>query len=166
MDTLKTCFICHKEKRLEEFYRHPRMADGHLGKCKDCTKAYIKLREETLKRTDLDWHEKELERHRKKAAKARAEGRQVNEAAYREAQKKWRELNKHKRAAHASVQYALKAGTLLRKPCEKCGEKAQAHHDDYTKPLEVRWLCVRHHNDHHNEERRQKRLLKFKITTP
>lgn len=36
-------------------------------------------------------------------------------------------------------------GVLVRQPCEVCGSKAQAHHNDYSKPLEVRWLCPLHH---------------------
>lgn len=35
--SVKTCFKCGKEKSLDEFYTHPRMKDGHLGKCKECT---------------------------------------------------------------------------------------------------------------------------------
>jgi hypothetical protein len=33
--------------------------------------------------------------------------------------------------------------------CEICGKKAEAHHDDYGKPLEVRWLCFKHHREWH-----------------
>jgi ribosomal protein S27AE len=37
---------------------------------------------------------------------------------------------------------AIANGELVRQPCEKCGSsRVQAHHDDYAKPLEVRWLC-------------------------
>lgn len=48
--------------------------------------------------------------------------------------------------ARNAVAYALECGTLTRKPCEVCGDpKTQAHHFDYEKPLEVRWLCTTHH---------------------
>lgn len=47
------------------------------------------------------------------------------------------------------VQSAIYHGTLIRQPCELCGKQAEAHHDDYSKPLEVRWLCRSHHRQHH-----------------
>ncbi len=57
-----------------------------------------------------------------------------------------------KRAANL-VYKALKSGKLIRQPCEACGttSKVQAHHDDYSKPLNVKWLCQRDHLKHHCE---------------
>jgi hypothetical protein len=50
----------------------------------------------------------------------------------------------------ALTQHAFKLGNLVRKRCEICGrENAQAHHDDYSKPLEVRFLCGLHHRRFH-----------------
>ena len=41
---------------------------------------------------------------------------------------------------------ALKGGRLVRKPCEVCeSTDVQMHHDDYLRPLAVRWLCAQHH---------------------
>lgn len=54
--------------------------------------------------------------------------------------------NPQKVRAHIAVHAAVKRGQLSRMPCEVCGEmKVQAHHDDYSKPLTVRWLCKQHH---------------------
>lgn len=54
--------------------------------------------------------------------------------------------NRIKLRARDAARRALKRGDLVRQPC-KCGEKkVQMHHEDYTKPLEVIWLCVRCHH--------------------
>lgn len=48
---------------------------------------------------------------------------------------------------------AIKRGRLVRQPCEVCGaERVEAHHDDYSRPYDVRWLCKRHHDEHHMQE--------------
>lgn len=57
-----------------------------------------------------------------------------------------------KAAAHDATHEAIRAGLLVRQPCEVCGDpKTHAHHDDYAKPLEVRWLCRRDHQAWHAE---------------
>ena len=73
----KICFKCSNSKPLDNFYAHAEMADGHLNKCKDCTKKDTAEREARMA-NDPIWREKELERHRIKAAKFRAEGRKPN----------------------------------------------------------------------------------------
>ena len=48
--------------------------------------------------------------------------------------------------ARSAVQIALKNGTLIKFPCF-CGDpNSEAHHEDYSKPLVVVWLCRKHHN--------------------
>lgn len=50
----------------------------------------------------------------------------------------------------AATRYAIRSGKLTRGPCEVCGQtSAEAHHDDYGQPLNVRWLCRAHHRAHH-----------------
>jgi len=57
---------------------------------------------------------------------------------------------KLKSSCRSKTSYAIKTGKLIRLPCEVCGnQKSEAHHDDYTKPLQVRWLCNIHHKRHH-----------------
>ena len=55
---------------------------------------------------------------------------------------------------------------MVKKPCEICGAtKVDAHHDDYTKPSEVRWLCRKHHNEHHRKKSFLKRINIYDNTT-
>ncbi len=68
------------------------------------------------------------------------------------AQRKWQrehaELLRTRQRAYDRVQRALKKGDLVRGKCEiggDCSGSIHAHHDDYDKPLDVRWLCHSHH---------------------
>ena len=54
--------------------------------------------------------------------------------------------DQQRRRAISLVHQARKRSELSPTPCQQCGaQKCQAHHDDYTKPLDVRWLCRRCH---------------------
>lgn len=56
-------------------------------------------------------------------------------------------------AARQAVGNALRSGKLVRCNCEVCGDvRAQAHHEDYAKPLDVRWLCFKCHREHGHEQ--------------
>jgi hypothetical protein len=62
-----------------------------------------------------------------------------------------------------AVNLAIEDGTLKRQPCETCGSndggpgpRTTAHHDDYSKPLDVRWMCASCHTKMHHQRRRAK----------
>jgi hypothetical protein len=153
----KLCFKCQISKPYSEFYKHRMMADGYLGKCISCVKEYERLRLIRLS-SDPIWMEKELARHREKSARARALGKKPNLEAYRTAQANWYARNKLKKTTHGKVCRALKSGKLTRQPCQVCGEmRVQAHHEDYSKPLDVMWLCTKHHAERHVELNKIKR---------
>jgi len=62
-----------------------------------------------------------------------------------------RAKHRHKMNARAKVQYAVRVGKIVKEKCEVCGDvNTQGHHDDYSKPLVVRWLCVEHHMEVHS----------------
>lgn len=55
-----------------------------------------------------------------------------------------------KERARGALQRAITAGLIVRGVCEfsgggSCSGRVEGHHDDYSKPLEVRWLCRLHH---------------------
>jgi ribosomal protein S27AE len=63
----------------------------------------------------------------------------------------WQEKNPEKRAAHKAVEYHKLIGNLKQQDCEVCGrQNTHAHHDDYSKPLDVRWLCPACHKREHS----------------
>ena len=61
----------------------------------------------------------------------------------------------HKRVAVIMVNNAVRDGRLAKLPCEVCGttKRVQGHHDDYSKPLDVVWLCPKHHAERHKQLR-------------
>lgn len=133
----KPCIKCGVIKPFEDFYRHPRMADGHLNKCKECCKhESSKHRNENIERV------RAYDRERSKSGSRIRQSIEVTRA--------WRAQDKRRTVAHSAVARAIRNGLLERQPCESCGNpQAVAHHDDYDKPLDVRWLCQACHRQHH-----------------
>ena len=129
---MKKCIKCHHAFGLDKFYKHKQMADGHLNKCKECCKKdAIKNR---LKNIEY-YREYDRERGNRQGYKYVKEYRKKYPAKYK---------------AHRVVSNAVRDKKLFRMPCEICGsESAHAHHDDYLKPLNVRWLCPVHHYEWH-----------------
>jgi hypothetical protein len=124
---VKQCFRCLEEKPLIEFYKHSMMADGHLNKCKPCTRADTRA------------------------------NRASRVEYYREYDRKrgFRVYDEKKVAARAALWKLIKAGEL-RKPerCEQCGAtgRTEGHHLDYNRPLLVEWLCKACHSQRHTKE--------------
>lgn len=148
------CKRCEKEVADAGFYASSPTI------CKECVKVRVRshrkgnverIRAYDRARADLP--------HRAEARKAAAH-LYYNAPAKHE----WRVRNPQKTAAHQAVRRAIKAGKLVcPKVCEDCPSLGplHAHHDDYSQPLAVRWLCVPCHGAAHrtlNELRRAEAL--------
>lgn len=146
----KQCFKCGEVKDINEFYKHPQMADGHLNKCKECTKT------DTIQNRMVNYdYYAEYDRIRGRLPH-RVAARKEYIAAHPEIKKKCIENYSikypEKHTAHQKTGNAIRDNRLIKQPCEVCGEReVEAHHDDYSKPLEVRWLCQRHHCEVHGK---------------
>jgi hypothetical protein len=128
---MKTCFKCGGVKPLDDFYRHARMGDGHLNKCKDCTRHDVRRhRSEHVSRV------REYDRQR---------SRLPHRAALRaRTTRDWRLQHRDRSCAHQKAARAAKKGLIARpRLCAGCGgaTKLQMHHPDYHRPTLVMWLC-------------------------
>ena len=151
----KICFKCEILKPLSEFYKHAKMADGHLNKCKECTKNDVKLNMER----NYDYY-REYDRQRANLthrvdARVLYQKTDNGKKSGNKAKKSWAESNTIKRSASYLVNNSVKSGKLIKKyECECCGVsgvKIHGHHDDYAYPLSVRWLCSPCHRKWHKE---------------
>jgi uncharacterized protein (DUF983 family) len=133
-DNEKRCSTCGETKPLAAFFKRNRGRDGYNSQCKVCV----------AKTSD----QREADRER-----VRAWG-QANRARHNANTYAYRQRNPDRKAAQNAVYNAIKRGDLTRLPCEVCGsELSQAHHDDYTRRLAVRWLCTQHHVEADMERR-------------
>ena len=132
MTTEKACFKCHRCLPLEQFYAHPMMGDKHLGKCKECTRKDVQEHRELHRDKWRAW-----DRARYRAGKVPPKG------------------PPEKERARILLRNAV-ARRKIEKPtsCEGCGQhfeprRIQAHHRDYSRPLDVMWLCSVCHGKEH-----------------
>jgi hypothetical protein len=84
----------------------------------------------------------------------------------KESKRRWREENREKHLAHRKIEAAIRAGRLKVEPCVFCGCEAQAHHEDYSKPFVIVWLCPTHHKRRHKDinSGSAKSLSHFEVT--
>lgn len=156
----QTCSVCNLVKSFDDFYR------GVKSRCKECHKAAVKKNRaenvEYYRAFDRAraWLPERvlLRKKREERVKNDPELRAINAARV----KAWMGRHAIKRHAHNAVSNAIRDGKLAPQPCERCGDAigVQAHHEDYTKPLDVNWLCPPCHGLRHreiNEERRKRK---------
>ena len=130
----KTCFKCGQEKDIDEFYRHKMMSDGRLNKCKTCTRVDVRTNR-ALKRDYYILYDRKRMNDPKRVGK------------------------KNTNSAHHAVSNAICRCKMF-KPnfCEICGRFFEskgdivAHHHDYSRPLDVKWMCRMCHGNVHAKE--------------
>lgn len=134
---MKACRCCGERKPISDFYPHPGGALKRQPDCKECHRANMKIRRLTNPSVQ------EYDRKRAKTPARKAKARAVSI--------RWREQNPDAYRAQTKVGNAIRDGKLKRQPCALCGTEnnVHAHHQDYSKPLDVKWLCAKcHHRIH------------------
>lgn len=160
------CKYCQKEKPNSEFRKHSR-------KCKRCqadyTAKYMKEHPEWRKASRVAWLEKNKEHCKQYHRMRYFSGRYKRSKNQARQNKIWVNLNREKRNAAAAVQRAVKDG-LISKPthCEMCSQPAYlvGHHEDYSKRLEVKWICQSCHRYVHNFQKKEVVIVPVSHSAP
>jgi len=115
---------------MREYYRRP----GKAAKRSEYKREYYRSNAEVIRERAREYRRRNIEKIR---AYDRARGHRV--------------YNPLAEKARVAISHAVADGKLERQPCETCGDKGEAHHDDYSKPFDVRWLCRAHHMELHRK---------------
>jgi hypothetical protein len=144
---MKRCSCCHLNKPRSAFWPNRGNKDGLQRECVECMTAaassYLARHPYELSELCEQYRPANLQEAAVIRARQVAAGREKNSLAAG--------ANGHIKARKL-VRQAIAWGELVRGPCEVCGDtRAQAHHRDYSRPLDVEWLCRRHHTIRHIE---------------
>lgn len=146
---MKTCKKCNEIKIEADFPKYSANGKtGHRGICRVCWN--LKWSPIVLKHSNRYYHENkngyaDKARLRTSISHHRPGANLTRQKRNRDYESKHPERNE----AKVAIMMAVRNGKLIPQPCIKCGQKAQAHHDDYSKPMDVIWLCPKHHGERH-----------------
>lgn len=151
------CKECGTLKTPDQFYKNDKS-------CKECRKEKVRkyraLNIEKVREYDRARGQTEARKQKNKEYQSYMKSQEPDrwrKMRYKTTQKNKRN-NHDKYIANSRLSYAVRSGKIKRGPCSVCGaHKIEGHHPDYTKPLEVIWLCDYHHKEEHKKIRDIKR---------
>lgn len=162
-ENTKTCRKCLVNKRLTEFRADPKYKCGYAAQCTECCRErereYERKNRESRIQKHRDWREENRE-----SINARNRDRWNNDPEWKARKDKYKGMYKEWRASYASdykkanrdkcnareqLRYWVEKGTIKRPEkcdmCESSEHRIEAHHFDYSKPLDVQWFCQKCH---------------------
>ena len=163
----KICIRCGESKSLSEYHERKDSQDGYRNDCKKCvnkrsSQRYRDHRDDVL----AQMHEYHLSHRERRNAYSRNYGRSEiglrknreshqrrkseDPSTWRKKQneysRRYRETHPDREPAYLTVRESISTGRLAPESCEVCGSiPTEAHHDDYQRHIDVRWLCRTHH---------------------
>lgn len=146
MNESKHCSVCDRVLPRPEFYKDGAAADRLKAACKDCVKLRSRRHRLANKKRDAFRSRRYYAAHKGKEAERHRRYRVTHITEIARYQNLHHAQNPEQNPAQQKLRYAVKIGRLSKGPCEVCGTtRVDGHHDDYSKPLDVRWLCRQHH---------------------
>ena len=127
------CIKCNRIKSTKHFYHSTIRKSGNRGECKSCV--IDRVHSANQKPHRLTWYTSE-------------KFKMVHRGNFQ----RYIAQYPMRREARSITYNAIRRGELVRaSKCENCGknQNIEAHHDDYNKPMSIRWLCKNCHGEWH-----------------
>jgi hypothetical protein len=144
----KFCTTCKQTKIASLFAIRKLSPDGLSHDCLQCKRKYGAERYK-LKGTQLRQQVKEYYQLNKTKRTQQIKKYRQTEAGKKYVRDNYKSMYSkytYKWKARSKARYAIKIGTIAHLACEVCHNfLSEAHHPDYSQPLEVWWLCRKHH---------------------
>lgn len=148
---LKVCSKCKATKPLGAFYKAKRNSDGLCGQCKDCMKAYCRSEAGRAAQKRHAQTERFKERQRAYLLSDKGKAKQRRYVQSNKGRKSTAEHGKRRDAKYPEKRKAVNAARSIEsQPCRVCANpNSEKHHPNYLRPLEVVFLCQKHHRQEH-----------------
>lgn len=131
------CVLCHNA-RSREYYRL------NIEKTKEVQAEYRDINRHKLRKYYKNYYAEN--RDARLSQSSQYQKTEAGKTSLSQSRKRRKPLRQEKLKAKELVYSAIRNNTLVRRPCEVCGDpKSEGHHKDYSKPLDVEWLCRKHH---------------------
>lgn len=153
LNQTKTCNRCKETKVISFFTVDRHKKDGLRTICKACTKIAYSTPEALMRTASRIRELRKQDKWKKYYAERAKAWRKTEKGKAYERMSSQRMIDRHplKHLARIAVNDAVRYGRLTKLPCFCCGnEKVEAHHPDYDRPLDVIWLCKKHHSEIHH----------------
>ena len=139
------CNSCHRKRDREWRIETGRSIKNRTGKCQ-CGNEIAPYSKCYCVSCATNWRRNYLNTHPKVKEKL---NRSARERYYNSGEEQFKVY------VRGMTNRALRLGYITKGACEICNEveNVEAHHDNYLKPLDVRWLCKKHHTEHHNDNK-------------
>ena len=154
------------KEHLTEYRKAWREANGE--KHRESAKQWRKNNPEKVKDSNRKWIEKNRGEKREYLRTYMQKWRKNNPEKARDLTMKWRVMNREKFKVEQCLQRAVKNGQVKKEDsCSRCNSigKVMAHHEDYTKPLDIIWLCPLCHVQHHRNKATDKNAKSNFVST-
>ena len=141
------CKTCTKLLASDAFYA------SNKTRCKECVRSSVSAYRLANVDRIRQYDKFRASQPHRVAARAEYQKTPMFSESHKKANNKWMRAHPDRKRAHSLLEKALMRGKLTRWPCMVCGAaKVEGHHPDYSRPLDVVWLCPGHHREVHAME--------------